>query len=127
MRLTGSRKPFPEGAGRWPFYDRATVQHWTVRVEDWSIDWTARQFAPSAPWPRVERVEDMPASWVRVEDWACRRCRRLVIDARHLELTPAGLDREHRAIAQATGGRGPFRDPRHDDTPPLLKLCDCGP
>jgi hypothetical protein len=127
LRLAGSRDPFPDGAGRWPFCDPAKTEHWTVRVDRWSIDWTARQFNPRAQWPQIEQVDALAARWLAAEDWACHRCPRLFIDARHLELTPAGLDREHSALAQASRGRGPFRDPRHDGTPALVKLCTCGP
>lgn len=127
LHLVGSRAPSPEGAGRWPFCDPASTEHWTVRVEHWSVDWTARQFHPRAPWPQVERVDVLTARWLVAEDWACHRCSRLVIDVRHLELTAVGLDREHRAVAQASSGRGPFPDVRHDGTPPLAKLCACEP
>ena len=44
--LAGSREPFPEGSGRWPFFDSRAIRHWTVRAGDWSIDWSARQFSP---------------------------------------------------------------------------------
>jgi hypothetical protein len=127
LHLAGSLEPLPHGAGRWPFCDPADTQHWTVRVGDWSIDWTARQFRAGARCPEVEHVDALAARWLLVEDWACERCPRLVADPLHLELTPAGLDREHREVAQATGGRGPFRDPRHDDTPALVRLCECTP
>jgi len=127
LHLAGSLEAFPEGAGRWPLCDPADTQHWTVRAGDWSIDWTARQFRAQAQWPEVLRVEALVTRWRLVEDWACHRCPDLVAHLRHLELTPAGLDREHRALARASGGRGPFPDPRHDDTPALLKLCACAP
>jgi hypothetical protein len=127
LHLAGSLEPAPRGAGRWPFCDPADTEHWTVRVDGWSVDWTARQFRRRAPWPNVERVDALAAQWRLVEDWACRRCPDLVADPRHLELTPAGLDREHRSVARASSGRGPFRDPRHDGTPPLVKLCACPP
>ena len=127
LHLAGSLEPFPHGTGRWPFCDHAEIEHWTVRAGDWSIDWTARQFHARSQWPEVERVEALAARWRLVEDWACHRCRKLVADPRHVELTPTGLDGEHRALARASGGRGPFRDPRHDDTPALVKLCACTP
>jgi hypothetical protein len=127
LHMAGSRRAFSRGAGRWPFTDPAETQHWTVRVGDWSIDWTARQFRPRARLPEVEHVDALPLRWLLVEDWACPRCPELVADARHLELTPAGLDREHRALARASAGRGPFPDPRHDDTPALVMLCACAP
>jgi hypothetical protein len=125
MHLAGSLEPFSRAAGRWPFCDPADTQHWTVGAGDWSIDWTARQFRARAPWPEVERVAALAARWRLVEVWACDRCPQLVADQRHLELTPPGLDREHRALARATGGRGPFHDPRHDGTAALVKLCAC--
>jgi len=125
MHLAGSLEPFPQAAGRWPFCDPADIQHWTVGVGDWSVDWTARQFRARARWPEVERVDALAARWRLVEVWACDSCPQLVADQRHLELTPAGLEREHRALAQASSGRGPFGDPRHDDTPALVKLCAC--
>jgi hypothetical protein len=127
VHLAGSLAPFPEGAGRWPFCDPAGIEHWTVRVGDWSVDWTARQFHRGAGWPALERVEALGARWRLVEEWACPRCPQLVADARHLELTPAGLAREHRALARSSGGRGPFRDPRHDGTPALVRPCACPP
>jgi hypothetical protein len=125
LHLAGSLEPSPRGAGRWPDCDPADTEHWTVRVGDWSIDWTARQFRPHAQCPEVKRVDALWARWRLVEDWACHRCPDLVTDPRHLALTPAGLEREHRALARASGGRGPFPDPRHDDTPALVKLCAC--
>jgi hypothetical protein len=127
LHVAGSLEPLRGGAGRWPFCDPAETQHWTVRVGDWSIDWTARQFRRQARWPQVERVDALAARWRLVEDWACPRCPQLVADPRHLELTPVRLDREHRALARTSRGLGPFADPRHDDTPPLVKLCACSP
>jgi hypothetical protein len=125
LHLAASSEPCPRGAGRWPFCDPADTQHWTVRVGDWSIDWSARQFRRRAAWPEVQRVEALAARWGLVEDWACHRCPRLVADVRHLQLMPAGIEREHRALAQSSGGRGPFGDPRHDETPALVRLCAC--
>lgn len=127
MHLTGSRREFGSGAGRWPYYDHARLQHWTVRAGDWSIDWTARQFEHRAAWPVVERVETLAQFWRHVEEWACPRCPRLVSDDRHLALAPATLHRRHRALARASGGLGPFPDPRHDGTTALVRLCACEP
>ena len=125
LRLSGSRGRFPNGSGRWPFCDPREIRHWTVSVGPWSVDWTARQFQPKANWPDVRRVDSLAASWRLIEDWACPRCPDLVADPRHCELSPSWLEREHRNIARATGGRGPFADPRHDDTPDLAVLCVC--
>jgi hypothetical protein len=125
LHMAGSRQQFRSGAGRWPFTDPAQTEHWTVRVGDWSVDWTARQFRPRGAWPQVDHVGALASRWRLVEDWACPTCAELVADARHMELTPAGLGRMHRAIARATGGRGPFPDPRHDDPPALAPLCAC--
>jgi hypothetical protein len=127
LHMTGAPERFGSGAGRWPFTDPAATQHWTVRVGDRSVDWTARQFRPGAGWPEVAHVDAVAASWALVEDWACPRCPELVADPLHMELTPAGLEREHRAVARATDGLGPFPDPRHDDTPPLVTMCSCAP
>jgi hypothetical protein len=127
LHVAGSATTFGRGAGRWPFTDPAETQHWTVRVGDWSIDWTARQFRPRAAWPEVVHVSRLATHWRLVEDWACPRCPQLVAHPWHMELTPAGLGREHRTIARATGGRGPFPDPRHDDTPALVRICACVP
>jgi hypothetical protein len=125
IRLSGSRARFPEGSGRWSFCDPREIRHWTVRVGPWSIDWTARQFRPQGDWPDVRPVDSLVASWRLTEDWACPRCPELVAHPRHRELTPSGLERAHRDIARATLGRGPFSDPRHDDTPDLVVLCAC--
>jgi hypothetical protein len=127
LHLAGSLEPMPHGVGRWAFCDPAVIQHWTVRVGEWSMDWTARQFRAEADWPEVEPVGVLAARWRLVEDWACPRCTELVAHPLHMELTPAGLEREHRAVARATSGRGPFRDPRHDDTPALVRPCACPP
>jgi hypothetical protein len=43
----------------------------------------------------------------------------------HRELAPSSLEQEHRAVARATSGRGPFPDPRHDGTPDPKSLCTC--
>jgi hypothetical protein len=125
LHLAASREPLPRAAGRWPLCDPADYQHWTVRAGDWSIDWTARQFRPLASWPEVDPVDALAARWRLVEDWACGRCAVLVADERHLELAPAGLARAHQAVAWATGGRGPFRDARHDETAALVRPCAC--
>ena len=125
LHMAGAERCCSGGAGRWPFTDPAETQHWTVRVGDWSVDWTARQFRPRARWPQVERVDALAGSWAMVEEWACPACPVLVADPRHMELTPAGLGRAHRALARASGGRGPFPDPRHDDSPALVVLCAC--
>jgi hypothetical protein len=125
LRHSGSRATFPDGSGRWPFVDPREIRHWTVRVGPWSIDWSARQFRPQADWPDVMPVDSLRAAWGLTEDWACPRCPVLVAHPRHRELTPNGLERAHRQIARATRGRGPFGDPRHDDTPGLAVLCAC--
>jgi hypothetical protein len=127
LQMTGAAERFGDGAGRWPFTDPAATRHWTVRVGDWSVDWTARQFSPRAGWPDVAHVDELAARWALVEDWACARCPDLVAHPLHMELTPAGLEREHRAIARATAGLGPFPDARHDETPPLVPMCACAP
>jgi hypothetical protein len=128
LQLTGSLVSLGAGAGRWPFCDPARVRHWTVRVGPWSIDWTARQLRRGAPWPLVERVDALPARWRVVDDWACHRCPEPLADERHVALAPAGLHREHRALARASGGLGPFFDPRHPEgTAALVSLCACSP
>ena len=127
LHMVGRAERFNQGSGRWPLSDPAATRHWTVRVGDWSVDWTARQFRPRAAWPQVDRVERLAASWRLVEDWACPRCPVLVTDARHMELTPAGLGRRHRALARVSDGIGPYPDPRHDDSPPLALICACAP
>lgn len=125
LHFAGSRAPFPDGSGRWPYFDPRQVTHWTVRVGALSVDWTARQFRPAAGWPDVEEVGSIAARWRLAMDWACTRCPQLVADPRHLELTPPLLERAHRDIARATDGRGAFPDPRHDDTAPLTSVCRC--
>ena len=125
LHLAGSRDSLTNAAGRWPYCDPAGLQHWTVAVGAWSIDWTARQFAAAAAWPDVRPIEELTASWGVVEPWACERCEPLVAHRLHLELAPAWLESAHRAIARASAGRGPFPDPRHDTTPPLVKPCAC--
>jgi hypothetical protein len=125
LHVAGGREPFPAGVGRWPFCDPTLARHWVVRAGDWTIDWTARQFDALARWPAVDPIDALAARWRLVEDWACPRCPDLVTDHRHLELAPIGLDREHGALARASSGCGPFGDPRHDDTPALVRLCGC--
>jgi hypothetical protein len=98
-----------------------------VRTGPWSIDWSARQFRRRAAWPVVEPVAALAERWGRVDDWACPRCPQVVADERHQELAPAGLHREHRMLARSSEGRGPFRDPRHEGTAPLVRLCACSP
>ena len=123
LHLTGSRVAFPAAAGRWPLCDPLGFEHWVVSAEDWSIDWTARQFAPDATWPKFVVVDALRAMWLRVDVWACAACDPRPADARHCELARPGLEREHRLIAMQTGGAGPFGDPRHDDAQPLRKAC----
>jgi hypothetical protein len=125
LRFSGSLTEFPQGSGRWPFHDPLEISHWTVRVGPWSIDWTARQFRPQSDWPAVERVDSLSGRWSLSELWACHRCPELVAHPSHRELAPAGMERAHREVARATGGRGPFADPRHDGTPALAPLCAC--
>ena len=92
---------------------------------DAAVDWTWRQFEPGAAWPARLPVEALAAGWQEVAVWACEDCAELVADRRHQELAPAGMHAEHRALARATGGAGPFPDPRHDRTAPLEPLCSC--
>ena len=125
--LAGSREPFPEGSGRWPFFDSRAIRHWTVRAGDWSIDWSARQFSPRADWPDVRHVDSLAAHWELVEDWACPRCAELVEHPLHRAASPDGLERAHRELSRATRGAGPFADPRHDLTPALVARCACRP
>ena len=125
LLLSGSRAPFPEGSGRWPLFDPLAIRHWTVRTGDWSIDWSARQFRPQTEWPDVRRVDSLVEHWQLTEDWACPRCLELVAHPLHRALSPADLERVHRELTHATGGRGPFADLRHDVTPALVALCAC--
>jgi hypothetical protein len=125
LRSSGSRVQFSEASGRWPLYDPQEVRHWTVRVGPWSIDWTARQFRPRTGWPEVKSVASLAAEWSMTDVWACHRCLELVAHPRHRELAPSELERAHREVARATGGRGPFADARHDGTPALVTLCAC--
>jgi hypothetical protein len=125
LHLAGSRTELRGRVGRWPVCDPAGVEHWTIWSGPWSIDWTARQFRRDAPWPLVEPIEALAVRWRTVEVWACERCPEVLGDERHAALAPAALHREHRAIARASGGVGPFPDPRHDGTTPLVRLCLC--
>jgi hypothetical protein len=125
LLLSGSRAPFPEGSGRWPLFDPLAIRHWTVRAGDWSIDWSARQFRPQADWPDVRRVDSLAAHWHLTQDWACPRCPELVAHPLHRALSPGDLERVHRELTHASGGRGPFADERHDVTPALEALCAC--
>ena len=127
LRHTGSVCRFPQGAGRWPFVDERTIRHWTVHAGAWSVDWTARQFRPDADLPEVEHVESLSERWSLTEVWACERCSELLTHPLHRELTPAWLEQAHLEVARATGGAGPFADPRHDATGELLLLCACEP
>ena len=125
LALRGSRRAFPSAAGRWPGCDPEGYSHWVTVTGDRCVDWTWRQFEPSAAWPLVLPVGALAAGWDEVAVWACETCPELVADRRHLALAPAGMHAEHRALAYATGGAGPFPDPRHDDTLPLVPLCVC--
>ena len=126
--LRGSRTAFPAAAGRWPACDPAGYAHWVTLSGDVCVDWTWRQFEPGAAWPLVSSVAALAEAWVDVRVWACDRCPELVADPRHLGLTPAGLHAEHRALAEESGGAGPYPDPRHpEDAGPLVPLCSCGP
>jgi len=127
LHLAGSRAPFPQASGRWPFCDPREFRHWTVSAGPWSIDWSARQFEPQADWPDVRRADSLPARWELAEVWACHRCPELVADPRHLEFSPSDLERAHRDVGRATGGRGPFADRRHDGPPGLVSPCGCDP
>lgn len=127
LRLAGSREPFPEGSGRWPYFDPLAIRHWTVRAGEWSVDWSARQFRPQAGWPDVRHVDSLGARWHEIEDWACPRCPELVAHPLHRAFSPGDLERSHRELSRATHGRGPFADLRHDMTPALVALCACAP
>ena len=125
VHLAGCRTDLRGAVGRWPYCDPAGIEHWTVRVGGWSVDWTARQFRRRAPWPLVEPVDALHDRFSLVEDWACERCAEVLGDERHAALAPRSLHRRHRAIARASGGLGPFADPRHDGTAALVRLCAC--
>ena len=125
LRVAGSRSGFPAAAGRWPHCDPGTYAHWVTVSGDVTVDWTWRQFEPGAAWPVVAPVDTIGAGWREVSVWACEDCRELVADRRHEELAPAAMHARHRAIARATGGAGPFPDPRHDRTAALEPLCSC--
>jgi hypothetical protein len=121
--LRGRRRPTAAGAGRWPFRDPTGILHWTVAVDGWSVDWTARQFDPHEPWPRVDPIAALADAWDEVASWACERCPELLIDPRHGELAPPDLHADHRRRASAGADR--FPDPRHDGTAPLVAPCAC--
>lgn len=130
LHLHGMRKPLPNGAsGRWPYTDPSTFGHWTVFINTgdycWSIDFTAKQFDPSAPTPLILSVESLKEEWDLVEIWACESCNRLVDDTIHATLAPLDMAAEHIDIAQRTCGKGPFPDPRHLTSAPLCKICNC--
>jgi hypothetical protein len=125
VALRGLHAAYPPAAGRWPLCDPEVYAHWVTVSGDWAVDWTWRQFDPAAAWPAVLPVDALAGAWLETEAWACETCPELVGDRRHLELAPPALHREHRAIARATGGAGPFPDPRHDHTAPLAAMCLC--
>ena len=126
LALRGSRAAFPGAAGRWPHCDLSGYAHWVTASGGWAVDWTLRQFDPAAGWPVVTPVAVLADGWDAVEVWACERCPDLVADPRHQVLAPPALHAEHRALAEATDGAGPFPDPRHDRTAPLVPMCRCG-
>lgn len=39
----------------YPYPMRGCAWHWAVRLDEWVLDWTARQFYPNAPFPAVWR------------------------------------------------------------------------
>ena len=121
----GSRVAFPTAAGRWPDCDPEDYAHWVTFTGDHCVDWTRRQFQPDADWPAVLPVDALGGAWRDVTVWACENCPELVADPLHRELAPAGMHAEHRAIARATRGAGPFPDPRHDGRAALAPLCAC--
>ncbi len=121
--LRGRRRPVSAGAGRWPFRDPASILHWTVAVEGWCVDWTARQFDPLEPWPRVDPIAALDKDWDAVVSWACERCPELLADPRHGQLAPPDLHAAHHHRARTSAGRLP--DPRHDGTAPLVTTCGC--
>ena len=125
VALRGSRVAFPSAAGRWPLCEPGGYSHWVTVSGDWAVDWTWRQFEPSAAWPVVLPVDTVVAAWDEHVAWACDACPELVADPLHQELAPAGMHAAHRAIARATRGAGPFPDPRHDGTAALTPLCAC--
>jgi hypothetical protein len=121
--LRGRRRLLSASAGRWPFRDPASILHWTVAIDGWSVDWTARQFDPDEPWPRVDAIAALDDDWEEIVSWACERCPELLADPRHAELAPPDLHADHRRRARAGASR--FPDPRHDDTAPLVTPCAC--
>jgi hypothetical protein len=124
--LRGSRDAYPSAAGRWPDCDPEGYAHWVTISGGLCVDWTWRQFEPRADWPVVLPVGALAGAWRDVRVWACEACPDLVADSRHLALAHADLHRGHRSLARATGGAGPFPDPRHDaDAVPLSPMCSC--
>jgi hypothetical protein len=69
-----------------PFYpDREGYGHWVVNVDErWLIDWTARQFAPEAPYPIVITLKKKSLRCQRCgkiqkgKRLRCQKCRLLV-------------------------------------------------
>lgn len=43
--------------GDYPYKMSGCSWHWAVRIGEWIIDWTARQFEPEAPFPAVWKGE----------------------------------------------------------------------
>jgi len=123
LALLGSRRAFPDAAGRWPLCAPAAYPHWVTVSRGWAVDWTRRQFEPGAAWPAIVPESEIAEAWDDVRVWACERCPDLVADRRHAELAPAGMHLEHRRLARETAGMGPFPDPRHDVDGPLRPLC----
>ena len=114
----------PLGRGPLALCDPEGHAHWVVFSGDCCVDWTWRQFEP-VPGGRPLRCLSTrwAERWREVTVWACEslpRVRRRPSATRRR--APIGLHAEHRAIAHATGGAGPFPDPRHDHTPPLAPM-----
>ena len=126
LAMRGSRAAFPSAAGRWPGCDPEDYSHWVTFSGEHCVDWTWRQFDREAAWPIVLPVDALTGAWHEVRVWACATCPDLVADPLHQALAPADMHAEHRALARATGGAGPFPDPRHDTTPALVPMCSCG-
>jgi hypothetical protein len=125
LALRGSRAAFPSAAGRWPVCEPDAYAHWVTLSGDWAVDWTWRQFDPTAGWPVVLPVEQVIAGWLEHRVWACERCPELVADRRHQDLAPVAMAARHLAIARDSAGAGPFPDPRHDHTAALAVMCAC--